>query len=67
MTVEQNNKAYTHRVAAAMHEDLCDVLREHGKDSEEYAQQLDKASRVLRGVLPEILEVFVGYSSSSPR
>ena len=59
--------AYTRRVATAIHEDLCDALREHGKNSAEYAKQLDRASRNLRGSLPELLAVFLDYSSSPPR
>lgn len=59
--------AYTRRVVAAMHEDLCEVLREHGKDSVKYEKQLDRASHILRGSLPELLTVFLDYSSSSPR
>ncbi len=35
--------------------------------AEKVGCSLGMASRVLRGVLPEILEVFVCYSSSPPR
>lgn len=59
--------AYTRLVATAMHEDLCEVLREHGEHAAEYAKQLDHASRILRGSLPELLWAFLDYSSSSPR
>lgn len=60
-----NNAASTHRLVTAMREDLHDALREHGKDSDEYAKMLDKASIYLRSDLPELLEAYFDYSASS--
>lgn len=60
-------QAYTRRIVTAMQEDLQDTLRAHGKDSPEYVRQLEHASRSLRGSLPELLQAYLDYSSSSPR